>query len=340
MNDSPFPEWSRLHRLPFAARLCLACFLISVGVGYFSAIVQLHFQHAGPGDLLPTMKDVVKVFHGPREGEEPKSRLEALITADEGLPWNGNGQMSAAFTTKSDEPTWKAAVNTAARVLAKGRDRMKPSDQDLKDAEAALREERKGEVRAVVAWVRTGASKEEYDADRSPLTGDPRQITPKYLGVDGENRFAKLASILTDRCARCHSKDGDPNLANFPLDTYEAVAKYTKVTGGAAMSLEKLAQTTHVHLLAFSMLYMLTGLLLAMTRWPNVLKVPLACIPLVVQLFDIACWWLARIPGETGVRFAELIPITGGIVGAGLGLQILLTLFDLFGKWGRLVLVL
>jgi hypothetical protein len=37
--------------------------------------------------------------------------------------------------------------------------------------------------------------------------------------------------------------------------------------------------------------------------------------------------------------FAKVIPITGAIVGAGLGLQIVLTLLHLFGALGRLVLI-
>ena len=40
-----------------------------------------------------------------------------------------------------------------------------------------------------------------------------------------------------------------------------------------------------------------------------------------------------------GATFAALIPISGGIVALGLGLHILLTLFDIFGKWGRGILV-
>ena len=42
-----------LRDLPLAARLVIATFLLSVGIGYFSALVQLHFQHAKPGSLLP-----------------------------------------------------------------------------------------------------------------------------------------------------------------------------------------------------------------------------------------------------------------------------------------------
>ena len=45
------PERLTLRALPLAARLVLAVFLIAVGLGYGSALVQLHFQHASPGQL-------------------------------------------------------------------------------------------------------------------------------------------------------------------------------------------------------------------------------------------------------------------------------------------------
>ncbi|MFQ3593820.1 MAG: hypothetical protein SNJ82_11635 [Gemmataceae bacterium] len=319
-RESALP-WS-LSLLPLAARLTLACFLISVGIGYCSALVQLHFQHASPGELLPTPKDAVRTFHGPIETAQPKSRLEMLITAEESLPWNGSGQMSAAFTTRSEG--WKAVIR--------------------KRSEEEVRAERYGERDALVAWIQAGADKTAYEQDNFVLPRDqvPEAITEEFAEKTEQGWNVKIKSILEARCVRCHQEGGDDaNASNYKLDSYENLSKYLKVEqGGPAMSVEKLAQTTHVHLLAFSMLYMLTGLLLAMTRYPTFLKVPLAITPLLVQIIDIACWWLARLPGDVGVRFAEAIPITGAIVAVGLLMQIILTLFDLFGRWGKLVLVL
>jgi mono/diheme cytochrome c family protein len=315
------PWWS-LSNLPFAARLTLACFLLSVGVGYCSALVQLHFQHAAPGDMLPQTKDVVRTFHGPREAEVPRSKLELLITAEESLPWNGSGQMTAAFTTRSEG--WKGEVR--------------------KRGEDTVRAERLGERDALVAWIHAGAPETAYNDDAFVLRGDlaGKPITAEYAEKNNDGLVVRIKSILEARCVRCHMPEGDDaNAGNFRLDSYAALSKYLEVEEvGPAMSLEKLAQTTHVHLLAFSMLYMLTGLLLALTRYPAFLKIPLAVTPLLVQVFDIACWWLARLPGDVGVRFAEAIPITGGIVALGLVTQITLTLFDLFGRWGKLMLVL
>src|SRR4051794_9420077 len=52
-------SYTSLSDFPLAARLVLAVFLISVGLGYFSALVNLHFQQASAGEGLPTKDDVV-----------------------------------------------------------------------------------------------------------------------------------------------------------------------------------------------------------------------------------------------------------------------------------------
>ena len=71
-------------------------------------------------------------------------------------------------------------------------------------------------------------------------------------------------------------------------------AKYAKVSRGF-MSIEKLTQSTHAHLLSFAVLYCLTGLIFAFTSYPALIRGIVAPLVLVAQLIDIACWWLARI---------------------------------------------
>src|SRR5262249_42005102 len=58
-----------LSTLTLPARMVLAVFLMSVGVGYFSALVQLHFQHATPGELLPTPENAVAAYSGQVNGK-------------------------------------------------------------------------------------------------------------------------------------------------------------------------------------------------------------------------------------------------------------------------------
>jgi hypothetical protein len=94
------------------------------------------------------------------------------------------------------------------------------------------------------------------------------------------------------------------------------------------MSLAKLAQTTHVHLLGLAVLYGLTGLIFSFTSYSNRARVLFGPLPLVAQLGDIGCWWLARLDPV----FAQAILITGGLVALGLAIHILGSLWDLFRR--------
>jgi len=315
-------EARTLRNLPVAVRLVLAVFLISVGLGYFSALVQLHFQIASPGKLLPEADDAVAAYHG----TSAQSQLERLISAGEAKPFNGSGSMRPAFTRRS--AGWSKAIRAKA-------------DEDhvpLNVAEVRVRAERDGERLALIHWIRAGAPEQPYKDDAFPLPKElaNHPITAKFIetGPDG-NKRVRIQNLIEQRCVRCHSADAGGAPADYPLDQYEAIKHYTEAESGGGMSLLKLAQTTHAHLLAFSMLYGLTGLIFACTSYPGLLRIVLAPWPLLAQWADIACWWLARLDPIYG----KAIVITGGLVGLGLFLQIALSLFDLFRARGRLVLL-
>jgi hypothetical protein len=336
MYDTSHSTRIMLRTLPLAARLTLALFLMSTGVGYVAALVQLHFQHASPGSPLPSPDDAVRVFHG--QLGQPQCQIGRLLTTDEKAGWNGTGSMAAAFTTKSAD--WKKLIRERAKKS--GQDK---SDTDPSSAENMLRRERDGERLAVLAWIDAGATKPEYEKDAFPLpaTWGDRAITEDYVtDGNGGGRVAKIKSILTDRCVRCHTtKDPeDATAGEYPLETYEQLKPRACVVTSSAMSMTKLAQTTHVHLLGFSMLYGLTGLILAFSSYPATLRVILCPLPLLAQVIEISFWWLARLPEPQGPLFASLIAYTGSIVAVGLLLHLVLSLFDLFGMKGKLVLVL
>jgi hypothetical protein len=319
-----------LRDLPLAARLTLALFLVSTGIGYLSALVQVHFQHASPGNALPTGDDSVRIFHG--QSGKPVCQIERLLTADEKAGWNGTGSMAAAFTTKSAD--WKKQLRQYAKQAG--------NDGDPEQAESTLRHERDGERLAVLAWIDAGATKSDYDKDAFslPEVMKSQPITAGYVTDADGGRVAKIKTILTDRCVRCHTTTDpeDAKAGEYPLETYEQLKPRVCATASSAMSLTKLAQTTHVHLLGFSMLYGLTGLILAFSSYPAGLRVILCPLPLLAQIVDIALWWLARLPDPHGSEFARLISVTQGVVAVGLLLHIVLGLFDLFGPKGKFVL--
>jgi hypothetical protein len=323
-----------LRELPLAARLTLAVFLIAVGLGYVAALVNLHFQEASPGEFLPTLDDVRTGYSG-----KPKvSQLERLLTANPHLPFNGQGSMRSAFTRRR-VGGWTTLVKNKAKELKL--DRKNPAN------ETRLREEVErdldGERRALVEWVRGGLKEEYYEKDRFPLKGELAKvpITRKFVdqNANGE-RFAKVASIFNTRCVRCHSEGvGGPG-AQYPLDKYEEIAEYAKGDVPSGKSLPHLSLTTHVHLLGFTLLYGLTGVIFALSGYPSAVRVLVAPLPLLAQLADISCWWLARLDPPYGAQFASAIPVTGLLVAVGLGIHVVLGLFSLFGRGGKVVVFL
>jgi hypothetical protein len=339
---SPPPRFLTLGELPLAARLTLALFLLSVGIGYVSALVQLHFQHASAGDLLPSPEDAVRVFHGD-VGEKPASKIEQLLPADyQGKKMNGQGQMTSAFFKRAED--YDEAIAERARELAK-KQGVKKADQAVKDAaKAEVNLERDGERLAMLAWVRGGVKEAEFNGDNFPLPDDltklpiTRSMLVEENGQVAEPHAVKIQTLFQQRCANCHKDGGEAQ--QFPLTTFAEIKKYATVKTSKGMSLEKLAQTTHVHLLGFSMLYGLTGLILAFSSYPRLLRIVLCPLPLLAQIVDISFWWLARLQEPHGPLFARCVVYSGALVAVGLMLHIVLSLFNLFRVKGWLILIL
>jgi hypothetical protein len=328
--DSSSTRRPVLRDLPLDARLVLAAFLVSVGIGYCSALVQLHFQAAGPGQLLPGAKESCQIYHG----RPVMSQLERLLVSDEGKPFNGSGSMRSAFTTRS--AGWANAIQKKARQL-KLDPKQKP---DLLRAEKELRAEREGEILVLLDWLHNGLKPEAYaqDAYLLPPTLADQPLTPAFVSEEESVKKVQIKSLLETRCARCHGEGKGGPAGQAPLESYEEIHGYCAVeTTGGGMSLTKLAQTTHVHLLGFAMLYGLTGLIFCFTSYPAVVRFVLAPLPLLVQVVEIAAGWWG---GRAYEPLALAIPILGGVVAVGLLFQIVLSLFDLFGRVGKILVFL
>ena len=316
-----------LRRLPLPTRIVLATFLLAMGFGYFAGLVQLHFAHAQKGELLPGSKEVVDVYYGLKGG-----KIEKLLTTEEGS-FSGTGTMRPAFFELYDS-------GSSAKIKSKQQEWEQEKKQNPQ-----LEKDREGELLALLEWIRSGASKKAYDDNRFAVSPELAQkpISESYLAADDggkpvQPRAVKIQEIIQDRCVRCHSAGGnsaDTKAQKYPLETYEQFAKYASAETGGGMSLESLALTTHVHLLAFGMMFMLTGVIFSLTSYPVAIRVVVAPLALVAQLVDIGCWWLGRLDPA----FAQTVFVTGGIVAISLVVQIVGSLFNMFDKAGKAVVL-
>ena len=325
-----------LRDLPLPAKLVISAFLIAVGVGYFSALVQLHMQHSDrDGTAMPPVENVIAVFAGKKwqadDGSVPIiiGRLEELIA----------GPAKGEITGKNMAPAFFAHDGADYEKLALE----KPAQ--LADLDA----HREGERGAVLAWIRTAPEgrKKSYDDDAFVMPAHLAGM-PITVGYKAEGPAIKIRSLLDNRCARCHQAGGEKS--DVPLQTYEDFAKYIPlkipvppgggwIDSGRQMSLEKLTQSTHAHLLSFAVLFSLTGLTFAFTSYPVWLRCILGPMVLIAQFADVSCWWLARLE-PMGLYFAKTIIATGGVVGLGLVLQIVLGLFNMYHLRGKFVVLL
>ncbi len=335
MSDTLLRQRLTLRQLPLATRVVLTVFLAAVGLGYFSALVQLHIAHSDQkGSPLPTPNDVVKRFSYFEEfdGTPPKSHVEDLISGHRSEGW-GASNMTPAFFDKSSG--YKTVI------------KLKPSDPKRKRVD----DSREAERLAVLAFIHLPADQRKavYEADAMELPAALKgQPIPEEYVTEGK---VCIACIIKDRCVRCHGdRAQQPNLSTFEkLEPYitpatedtprEALGKKW-VGSSATMGTSKLVQSTHAHALSFAVLFALTGLVYSISSHPRLVRGVLAPVVLVAQVADVSCWWLARLDLPWGPVFAQCIMATGGVVGLGLSLQIVLSLFDMFGWRGRAVLAL
>jgi mono/diheme cytochrome c family protein len=337
MADTPASRFT-LRDLPLPAKLVVTCFLLAVALGYTAALAQLHFQDSKSGAPMPTVDDVVRKFTGrtraTAEAKPPVSTFVRLITAPEDATFGGMGTMVPAFTTQC--PDFTKVSRGGGPALAH------------------LRAERMGERDALVLWA--GAPPEErakaYADNHFGIPADqmPKSITKEFRSAADA---VKVKSIIDARCARCHRANDAAadagGATKFPLDTYAGVEKYLQVlpvdtVGGwtkteQPMSLTKLTQSTHAHLLSFAVLFSLTGLVFAFTSYPTSVRCIVGPWALVAIITDVVFWWLARMSDQYGVYFAMAVIGTGGLAGLGLGTQIVLGLWNMYGPKGKLAIL-
>lgn len=328
-----------LRDLPLPVKVVASVFLMAVGVGYGSAMVQLHLQDSKSGQPMPTVDDVIKKFTGKVKYDPanplpaPVSRLEALVMGPDSISICGQ-TMAPAFTT---EDRAKGELKYANAIKGK-------SENEVEEVKA----QRRGEQTAVRLWIKApeGQRKAAYAADRfEPPAGKvPEPLTPAFR----DGGAIKIKSILDNRCATCHSKGGDKEEPN--LTTYDGYAKFIgevegpKIVNGYVkveepVSVTKLAQSTHAHLLSFATLFSLTGLIFAFSSYPKVLRVVLGPWVVLAVFADVSLWWLARLSDEWGPFFAMGVVATGGAAGLGVAAQIVLSLFNMYGSKGKFVLL-
>ncbi len=333
---SATPARFTLRQLPVPAKLVVTVFLLAVGLGYLTALVQVHDKDTKhDGTPMPTPDRLIEIFSGlvvPDPNEPPPfSRMDTLLTGDRTAPDVTHDNMAPAFFAKSKG--W-----AKEKADATPRSTREP---------IAIEDLREGERLAMLAWVRLtdpAAKKAAYENDRFPLPEElkVRPISGAFVTATKE---AKIRSLIDIRCQHCH-KDQSPPLNDFAaLEPWVTPPSADLIDGkwvrsSNQKSVTALTTSTHAHLLSFATLFGLTGLIFAFTSYPAIFRATLGPLVLVAMTCDIACWWLARTPAPYGPMFALAIMGTGGAAALGLVSQIVLSLLNMYGPKGKVLMLL
>lgn len=325
-----------LRDLPLPVKVVATVFLLAVGSGYLSAMVQLHMQDSKSGKPMPTVADVILKYTGKKKIDPnapppaPVSRLEALVVNP--VVQISGQSMSAAFTT-ADRAKGELRYSNA----------IKGKRLELVEV---INAQRHGEQTVFKLWINM-----PDEERRAAYEGDTFEVAPAQMPNHITNAFrqgttVKIKSIIDARCVTCHSKGGDKE--DVPLDNYDDLAKFMAVDAPAVsgdwvkveepVSLTKLTQSTHAHLLSFAVLFSLTGLLFALSSYPTGLRCVLGPWVVIAVFADVSLWWLARLSDQWGPYFAMGIIATGGLAGTGLFGQVVLSLFNMYGRTGKIVM--
>ena len=152
-----------------------------------------------------------------------------------------------------------------------------------------------GEREEIVAWVRRGASSDDYSS---------------------------ISGILENRCISCH--DGhNPHIPD--LSNVEGVQKLAEADTG--MDLFTLVRVSHIHLFGITFIFFILSSIFCHTYFKRGwMKCLLISLPFIMIIFDIGSWYLTKIiPG-----FAYVVMGSGFLMGISFATQALVSLYQIW----------
>ncbi|HEX8012302.1 MAG TPA: hypothetical protein VF814_15410 [Casimicrobiaceae bacterium] len=158
-------------------------------------------------------------------------------------------------------------------------------------------------------------------SDRVPA--DDRDMIVHWI-ADGATAagFEKVKPIFTKACVPCHNPAS--GLPVPPLTSFEEVRKVAAVDTGPSIS--QLARVSHVHLFGISMIFLLSGSIFALSEISGAWRALFIAIPYLAIWADIGAWWVTKYEPF----FASVVIIGGAFMGLALGVQIFVSLWEMW----------
>ncbi len=160
-------------------------------------------------------------------------------------------------------------------------------------------------------------------------TADRQRIVSWIRAGAQPEAFAAIKPVIEANCITCHSaKSGVQRPGSTePVPSFETVDDLLRLVEiDTGPTIAQLAKVSHVHLFGISIIFLITGFIFALSETPASFRVLLIVVPYAAIFADIGAWWLTKWEAV----FAWVVVIGGALMGAALGLQILISLFEMW----------
>lgn len=153
----------------------------------------------------------------------------------------------------------------------------------------------KGDKEVIMKWIHDGAQEQAYQDD--------------------------IAPILNRDCVLCHTPSINPTLPD--LSHYAGVSE---VAHGGGASLPALVRVSHIHLFGIAFILYFLGKIFLLCEMNVYVKRFAVVIPFLAMLLDVMSWFITK----NISAFAYVVVISGALMGMSMGLQILLSIYQMW----------
>lgn len=130
-----------------------------------------------------------------------------------------------------------------------------------------------------------------------------------------------IAPTLNRDCVTCHSPSVNPSLPD--LTSYSSVAQ---VACAGSVSLPFLIRVSHIHLFGIAFILFFVGKIFILCDMNVIVKRVVVMIPFSALLIDILSWFITK----STPSFAYVVVASGGLMGMSMGMQILLSVYQMW----------
>ncbi len=142
-----------------------------------------------------------------------------------------------------------------------------------------------------------------------------------HTGAEEASYNEKIKPILDRDCIICHTPTINQSLPD--LTHYETVSEVAHA-GGA--TLPTLVRVSHIHLFGIAFILFFIGKIFLLCDMNIYVKRVAVVIPFVAMLLDVISWFITK----TTPSFAYVVVYSGALMGISMGLQILLSIYQMW----------